>query len=65
MPERYIDVSAAARRLTVACETVRAWIRSGRLEAISTPTGRYKIPSSALDRFCRSRKAQDPQTNLR
>ena len=60
-PDRLLDVSMVARRFNVTDETVRAWIRGGKLAAILTPTGRYRIPLSALLAF-QSKKAQDSQT---
>ena len=62
-PERLLDAMAIAKRMGVSSETVRAWIRAGKLKAITTPTGRYRIPSSALARLLATRrKMQESQT---
>ena len=33
----------AESRFNVCPETVRAWIRAGKLHALRTPTGRYRV----------------------
>ncbi len=57
IPERLLDVATVARRLGVADETVRLWIRKGLIpETVRTFTGRLKIPASALDRLQKTQK---------
>lgn len=46
--DRFIDVSVVARRFGVSTTAVRNWIRAGKLSAVRTPSGRYRIPLSAL-----------------
>ncbi len=56
--DRLLDVSTVARRLGVADETVRLWIRKGLVpETVRTFTGRLKIPISALDRLRKTQKS--------
>jgi excisionase family DNA binding protein len=59
--DRLLAVATVAYRLQVTPETVRSWIRSGKLDAIRTPTGRYRVPASTLTALLR-RKTQDSQT---
>lgn len=59
-PGAFRDVAAVARHLTVSCETVRAWIRAGKLDAIHTPTGHYRIPITEITRILK-RRAQEAQ----
>ncbi len=60
-PERYVDVSAVARKFGVSSETIRSWIRHGQLAVVMTPTGRYRVPLSAVTALILARKAQDSQ----
>jgi excisionase family DNA binding protein len=51
-----MTVRDVARRLGVHPETVRRWIRDGKLEAIQLPSGRwgvaeYRITEEALTKF--------------
>lgn len=54
------DVAAAARRLLVSCETVRAWIRTGKIRAIRLPGGHYRIRHSEITRIL-DNQAHDAQ----
>ena len=45
------SVTAVAARYGVHPETVRVWIRQGRLKANRGPHGRYVVPGHALSRF--------------
>lgn len=62
MPDRLLDVATVARRLGVADETVRLWIRKGLIpETVHTHTGRLKIPASTLGRLRNTQKSvSDP-----
>jgi excisionase family DNA binding protein len=53
-----ISPAAAARRLEITAETVRAWIRLGTIPAVRSPTGRYTILTSTLLRLLAQRKTQ-------
>jgi len=55
--DRPLDVGYVARRLSVAPETVREWIRAGRIAVIQTPNHHYKIPASELFRILQARKS--------
>lgn len=48
MTDRIISIGAIARRLDVTGNTVRAWIRSGKLKATRTPSGRYRVSEADL-----------------
>lgn len=48
MTDRLLDVGTVARRLDVTPVTIRNWIRSGKLRAERTLTGRYRIRASIL-----------------
>jgi len=48
--ERLLDVMVIARHFKVSGESVRRWIRSGRLHAERTPGGRYKVAISEAHR---------------
>jgi len=60
----YLTVEEVARQLGVNPETVRRWIRSGELNALSLggPAG-YRIPKSELDRFIRERMSKPGNTS--
>jgi excisionase family DNA binding protein len=47
-----------ARALGVTINTVKAWIRAGRLEAIRLPSGHHRIPRRELERL-RGRRSAD------
>ena len=54
--ERLFEVSVAAIRLKRCPETIRRYIRAGRLRAIRTPGGavrggNYLIPETAIEEF--------------
>ena len=54
--ERMFEVAAAAKRLKKCPETIRRYIRKGRLRAVRADVGdgrggNYLIPESALDGF--------------
>jgi putative resolvase len=44
-------VGEVAEKLGVHRDTVQAWCRGGKLAAIVTAGGHYRIPASALDAF--------------
>lgn len=46
-----LEVSVIARQMGVSQTAVRNWIRMGRLRAVRTPTGRYRVRQSELDRI--------------
>lgn len=60
-PDRLVSVSTVARCLNVHAETVRGWIRRGRLDAIRTPAGVYRIRQSILDALLTQIKSQKSQ----
>jgi excisionase family DNA binding protein len=51
MSERLLTVNEAAAALSLNVQTVRAWLRSGRLRGLRTGDGknaRWRVPESAL-----------------
>jgi excisionase family DNA binding protein len=51
MTDRLIPVAAAAKRLSVCPETIRRWVRTGRLPVVRYPSGQYRIASETIDRI--------------
>src|SRR5687768_9692302 len=49
-----LTTRVAARELGVTPDTVRAWIRGGRIEAVRLPSGQYRISEAELERFRRN-----------
>ncbi|MCI0722931.1 MAG: helix-turn-helix domain-containing protein [Acidobacteria bacterium] len=48
--ETLLKVTDAARALGVSGETVRRWVREGRIRAVQTPSGHLRIPQDEIDR---------------
>ena len=55
MPEKMLSVEDIAEELAVNPETVRVWIRTGELVALSIGRG-YRISRADLDDFIRRRR---------
>ncbi len=55
MPDKMLSVEEVAKELAVNPETVRVWIRSGELVALSIGRG-YRISRTDLDDFIRRRR---------
>lgn len=55
MPDKMLSVEDVADELGVNPETVRVWIRSGELVALSIGKG-YRISRADLDDFIRRRR---------
>ena len=49
MSDRFLSIGTIARRLSVTSKTVREWIRSGKLAATRTLTGRDRVREADLD----------------
>ena len=49
-PGEYLSTGQVAARWGVTAETVRAWIKSGRVDAIRTPSGRFLVHRDAAVR---------------
>lgn len=47
--EPLLTTGAVARELNVTDETIRRWIRDGRIAAIKLPSGQVRIRRSTLD----------------
>jgi molybdopterin-binding protein len=53
----------AALRLGISYPTVKQWLYHGKLKAVKTPGGHYRIPESELDSLLH--KAKSPETPKR
>jgi molybdopterin-binding protein len=53
----------AALRLGISYPTMKQWIYHGKIKAVKTPGGHYRIPESELDAFLH--KAKRPETPKR
>ncbi len=54
--ERYLRVPEVANRLRVDPETVRRWLRAGKLHGVLiSQQGGYRVPESELQRFIAER----------
>ncbi|PCN50826.1 IS607 family transposase [Candidatus Geothermarchaeota archaeon ex4572_27] len=51
MSERLLPPREACRRLGIHYVTLKRWIYSGRIRAVRTPTGRWMIPESEVERI--------------
>jgi hypothetical protein len=47
------DEAFSCKRLGISFITLKRWIYSGRIKAIRTPTGRWMIPESEIERIIR------------
>lgn len=56
--ERLFDVAQAAKRWNVTTKTIYEWLWAGKLKALRTPTGQWRIPESSLPH------ASDASTSL-
>ena len=54
---------SAALRLGISYPTIKQWIYRGRIKAVKTPGGHYRIPEAELDGFLH--KAKRPDTPRR
>ena len=49
--ERLLPPREACRRLGISYRTLKRWIYSGKIKAVRTPTGRWMIPESEVERI--------------
>jgi excisionase family DNA binding protein len=49
VPQRYVTSGQAAKHLGVSPATVSHWCQTGKIPALRTPGGHYRIPVEALD----------------
>jgi excisionase family DNA binding protein len=67
MAERFITVPEAAEQLQVHPQTIRAWLRSGKLRGrlIGGTKSGYRIPQSAVDELLQPQQLElDEQGKL-
>lgn len=48
---RLLEVGIVAVRMSLSQETVRRYIRSGRLRAVRLHTGQLRVPQAAFDEY--------------
>ncbi len=53
--ERLLPPREACKRLGIHFVTLKRWIYSGRIRAVRTPTGRWMIPESEVERIIRGK----------
>lgn len=53
--EEHYTIKKVAQLCGVRSDTVRGWIRDGRLEGVRLPTGHLRVRRSVLMRFLNSR----------
>jgi len=51
MSEKLLPPREACRRLGIHYVTLKRWIYSGKIRAVKTPTGRWMIPESEIERI--------------
>jgi len=51
MSERLLPPREACRRLGIHFVTLKRWIYSGKIRAVKTPTGRWMIPESEIEKI--------------
>ena len=51
MTERLLPPREACKRLGISFITLKRWIYSGKIRAVRTPTGRWMIPESEIERI--------------
>jgi len=51
MTERLLPPRVACKRLGISFITLKRWIYSGKIRAVKTPTGRWMIPESEIERI--------------
>ncbi|MCD6368508.1 MAG: IS607 family transposase [Thermoproteales archaeon] len=51
MTERLLPPREACKRLGISFITLKRWIYSGKIRAVKTPTGRWMIPESEIERI--------------
>lgn len=49
-----------ARLFHVSVQAVKKWIKAGKLRAVRTPGGHFRIPARQLERFRRTREQDEP-----
>ena len=56
MRERLLPPREACKRLGISFITLKWWIYSGKVRAVKTPTGRWMIPESEIERIISGRE---------
>lgn len=49
--DAWLTPADVARMLEVEVSTVTRWVRAGKIEAITLPSGRHRIPAAEVDRI--------------
>jgi len=53
--DSWLTAADVARKLGVEVSTVTRWVRTGKLEAITLPSGRHRIHPDEVDRIISGR----------
>ncbi|RLE95644.1 MAG: IS607 family transposase [Thermoprotei archaeon] len=56
MTERLLPPREACKRLGISFITLKRWIYSGKIRAVKTPTGRWMIPESEIEKIISGRE---------
>jgi len=59
MSERLLPPREACRRFGIHFVTLKRWIYSGKVRAVKTPTGRWMIPESEIERIIGGKEGVD------
>lgn len=58
--ERLLEIAQAAHRLSVCHETIRRWIHSGKLAAVKTPGGHWRVSQASVDTLATTTNTNKP-----
>jgi len=53
MTERLLPPREACERLGISFITLKRWIYAGKIRAVRTPSGRWRIPESEIEKIIR------------
>lgn len=57
---KFLTGPQAARKLGVTGQTVRQWVRSGRLPAVMLPSGHLRIAAEDVEAILQTRRTRRP-----
>ena len=59
-----LKLNEAAEAIGISYPTIKQWIYKGKIRAVKTAGGYYRIPQEEIDRFIKTDKKDDEQTSL-
>ena len=59
-----VKLNEAAEAIGISYPTIKQWIYKGKIRAVKTAGGHYRIPQEEIDRFLKTDKKDDEQTSL-